>query len=646
MMTSIANYVRREQGRARQWAARDRVRAVGSTAGSFAGGFVLSAGALAGQYMPLGLGLVMDLKGLGALAAALGSALGFRLFWGGDGLQGMVWAVASLALSRLLHRRPQSLAMLAAMGAFLISAAGLGFQVWMGDLTPIPVYLLRVAVGAGSAALFRLIREDRLPWARWVGQALGVLALSPLGLGFAAAGLVCGAGAFPAAALAGLALDLSGMCAVPMTAVLWISASAVLIPGVSRSIRFIAPGAVYLLVMGLSGVTDPWPALALTLGTLASAFLPVREEIPVRADDSGAIRGRLEQMAAGLERMRLLLLETEVPPIDETALIARVRERACGGCPCRKTCRQQVDPLPTDLLHRPLFENADLSIPCKKPGRMVLELRRAQEQLRSIRADRDRQGEYRRAVEEQFLYLANFLQHTADSLPLRTGPARYRPEAAACSAGKEAANGDRCLWFAGTHDRYYLLLCDGMGTGVGAAQEGRSAARLLRDMLTAGFPASYALRSLNSLLVLRGRGGAVTVDLAEIELDTGRATVYKWGAAPSFVIRDGKAEKIGTASPPPGLSMTEGRETVERLSLRRGEVLVLLSDGVDGEAALADAEQFGTMSPGELAAWALEDGCRGAEDDATAAVIRLAPSAMAPVYQIPPSNAVETQDVG
>ena len=185
-----------------------------------------------------------------------------------------------------------------------------------------------------------------------------------------------------------------------------------------------------------------------------------------------------------------------------------------------------------------------------------------------------------------------------------------------------------------------------MGTGMGAAQEGKAAGNLLRDMLSAGFPPAYALRSLNSLLVLRGRAGAVTVDLAEVELDTGRASIYKWGAAPSYILRDGKAEKIGTASPPPGLSMTEGRETVERLSLRRGEVLVLLSDGVDGEAALGSAEQLEAMSPGELAAWALESGCRGAEDDATAAVIRLAPANLAPVYQIPPSNAVETQDVG
>ena len=646
MMTSIAIYVRRGRRDLRQWMGRSGVRAAGAVAGAFLGGLALSAGALAKQPMPLGLGLVMNLGGAQAVAAALGTAAGFHLFWGTAGLQGLVWAAAALVLSGMLARKQVGLPLLAAVGAFLVSAAGLGFQLWLGDATSIPVYLLRVGLGAGSAVLFRLIREDRLAWARWMGQALLVLGLAPLGMGFAAGGIIASAGAFPAAVMAGLALDLSGMSRTPMTAVLCLCAAVQFLPRAPRWLRYALPGPLFLLTMGLCGTDEPLTALTFTLGALAGALVPVRVEAVHGESDLGAVQTRLEQMAAGLGQMRQMLLETQVPPIDEEGLTARVRERACGGCPARKTCRQRLDPLPSSLLHMPLFENAALPIPCKKPGRMVLELRRAQEQLRSIRADRERQGEYRRAVEEQFLYLSNFLQQTADSLPIRPGPARYRPEAAACSAGKEAANGDRCLWFSGTQDRYYLLLCDGMGTGLGAAQEGKAAGNLLRDMLSAGFPPSYALRSLNSLLVLRGRAGAVTVDLAEVELDTGRASIYKWGAAPSYLIREGRAEKIGTASPPPGLSMTEGRETVERLSLRRGEVLVLLSDGVDGEAALADAEQTEAMSPGELAAWALEGGCRGAEDDATAAVIRLAPGSLPTVYQIPPSNAVETQDVG
>jgi stage II sporulation protein E len=167
-----------------------------------------------------------------------------------------------------------------------------------------------------------------------------------------------------------------------------------------------------------------------------------------------------------------------------------------------------------------------------------------------------------------------------------------------------------------------------MGTGAGAVDEGKSAGSVLKRMLTAGFPAEYALRTLNSLCALRDRAGAVTVDLAEIHLDSGRAAVYKWGAAPSWLIRDGAAEKIGTAGPPPGLSVKDARETVERLSLRRGEVLILLSDGVDGEAALRRIKSFSAQPPGELAAKLLEFGARKGQDDATAAAVRLQPGTL------------------
>jgi stage II sporulation protein E len=162
-----------------------------------------------------------------------------------------------------------------------------------------------------------------------------------------------------------------------------------------------------------------------------------------------------------------------------------------------------------------------------------------------------------------------------------------------------------------------------MGTGLGAVREGKSALQLLKKLLLAGFPPEHALRSLNSLCALRGMAGAATVDMAELQLDTGKVLLYKWGAAPSYLLRDGGIEKIGTAGPPPGLSVTEGREKVERLSLRRGEVLVLLSDGVGGEDALQSRFSGEDLPLGELAARILDMADTQSEDDATVAVIRL-----------------------
>ena len=259
-----------------------------------------------------------------------------------------------------------------------------------------------------------------------------------------------------------------------------------------------------------------------------------------------------------------------------------------------------------------------------------MELRRSQEQLRLFRSEASRRQECREAVAQQYRFLSGYLRQTADGLTVSGERLKlhFKPEVQISTRGKELSNGDRCQAFSGAGGKYYVLLCDGMGTGLGAEQEGQRALVMLRQMLTAGFPAEYTLHSLNSLCVLRGRAGAVTVDLAELCLDTGKAVLYKWGAAHSVLLRGGNSEKIGTASPPPGLDVTKTRETVDRLSLRRGETLILMSDGVDAEAVL----RCGWIAPGEpLGEYAakLLDICSGeSEDDATVAAIRLHPTSL------------------
>ena len=62
---------------------------------------------------------------------------------------------------------------------------------------------------------------------------------------------------------------------------------------------------------------------------------------------------------------------------------------------------------------------------------------------------------------------------------------------------------------------------------------------------------------------------------------------------------------------------------MEQLSLRRGEMLVLQSDGAGGEESLRRALEESDLPPGELAARIMEYS-RGEEtDDATVAVVRL-----------------------
>ncbi len=632
MMASMETYLRQGRRQLQRWALEPRVQTAGRILGYGGGGFLLSAASLSNLPQPIAMGLICGGTGWRALAMCLGSVLGYAVFWGAAGVQGMIWAVTGGLMALLLGKREEirdQPLLLPALAALMVAVTGLFFQLGWRDDTPVLVYFLRVLLAPAAALLFSQVLSKRDAMVDWITGGVAVLALAQvapvpwLSMGYLAGGVLAVSGAFPGAALAGLGLDLAQITAVPMTAVLCAAYFVRMIPFSARWARYTAPGIACLGVMAVCGVWDlaPLPGLLLggALGSLRRPCAPALH----RRGASGVAQVRLELAAGVLAEIQQTLLEATPPPIDEEALFLKARDRACSGCSARGNCRDR-EGLTAEVFRSPL------DFTCRKTGRVLGELRRSQEQLRLLKADRDRQGEYRGALVQQYQFLSVYLRDLADQLPRRGGRIRasYRIEVSARAAGKERVNGDRCMAFSGPGCRYYVLLCDGMGTGLGAAREGQSAGSLLRQMLTAGFPPEHAFRSINSLLALRGQAGAVTLDLAEIRLDTGRAAVYKWGAAPSWVLSRTRAEKIGTATPPPGISVGEIRETVVRLSLRRGEALILLSDGVDGEAALRRSGLSPDGPPGELAERLLEKGCGRGDDDATAAVIRLRPTGL------------------
>jgi len=638
MMTAIRSYARQGQHLLRRWLLEPRIHTTAHILQYLLRGFLLSAASL-GQYpQPLALCLVCAGDRWPAVLTAAGAAAGYFVFWGSAGLQGIAWLAAGLPAALLIGSRPSARTMpllLPAIAGLITAAAGLVFQLRLEDTTPAAIYLLRILLSVGVTRLFLVAGETHGQYARYLSWGVWVLALAQVApfpwlcFGYIAAAALGTGGAFAAAALGGLALDLAQITSVPMTAVICVIYFLRLIPGTRKWINLLTPGIVYVLVMALCGMWDLYPIPALVAGGLLGHFLPESTETAPRRGETGIAQVRLELTAGVFSQMQMLLLESSAPPIDEAALVWRAADRACGGCPNRKSCkeREAAGRLSSQILHRPLLDGHDLGISCRKESRLLTELHRAQEQLRTLRSSRELQRENRSAVLQQYQFLSEYLQDLSDELGKRVKSAipRYKPQISVCANRGEDENGDRFQCFPGTQCSYYILLCDGMGTGVGAIDEGRHAGALLKKLLTAGFPAEYALRSLNSLCALRGMAGAVTVDLAQLQLDTGKVLLYKWGAAPSYLLTDAGAEKIGTAGPPPGLSVTDARETVERLSLRRGETLVLCSDGVGGEDALRCAYADADEPPGELAARILEAGKMKSQDDATVAVVRLLP---------------------
>jgi stage II sporulation protein E len=165
---------------------------------------------------------------------------------------------------------------------------------------------------------------------------------------------------------------------------------------------------------------------------------------------------------------------------------------------------------------------------------------------------------------------------------------RYTAERACLTAaaegeGEGAICGDSVCMFENNRDYFYALISDGMGTGGGAAFNSGVCSLFLEKMLMAGNRTATVLRMING--VLRSKGGArqmessATVDLLELDLLTGRASIVKSGAAPTFIVREGRLYKLASRNLP--LGIIKELDT-KRLSfeIAEGDIIVMVSDGV------------------------------------------------------------------
>ncbi len=158
-----------------------------------------------------------------------------------------------------------------------------------------------------------------------------------------------------------------------------------------------------------------------------------------------------------------------------------------------------------------------------------------------------------------------------------------------------------------------LMLSDGMGTGAAAHRESAAAVALLGDLLSVGFALTDALECVNRMLLLRNQNDMyATLDAAVIDLKTGSAQFVKFGAPPSYLLRDGKVLTLYAEAMPIGI-MKDARPAVQNTALKHGDTLVLMTDGA--------SDALGT----DLFASMLEKVCAAnTADDAADALLRCA----------------------
>ncbi|MFA4884318.1 MAG: stage II sporulation protein E [Desulfotomaculaceae bacterium] len=158
----------------------------------------------------------------------------------------------------------------------------------------------------------------------------------------------------------------------------------------------------------------------------------------------------------------------------------------------------------------------------------------------------------------------------------------YRLILGAAGIGKNGSivSGDSYAFLHLKGGRLALILSDGMGTGPRAALESGTTISLLRHLLESGFGQDLAIKTVNSILVLRSPGETfATVDLSVVNLNSGQADFVKIGAVPTFMIRGGQVDQIKSSSLPVGIIEDIEVSTLTR-TCEAGDLLVMVTDGI------------------------------------------------------------------
>jgi len=136
-----------------------------------------------------------------------------------------------------------------------------------------------------------------------------------------------------------------------------------------------------------------------------------------------------------------------------------------------------------------------------------------------------------------------------------------------------------------------LIISDGMGRGSRAALDGAMGAGLLSKLINAGFGFDCALKIVNCALLVKSNDESLaTLDIASIDLFTGKCELLKAGAPASYIIKNKSASRCEMTSMPAGI--LRGVEFAKRNAVMKiGDSIALMSDGIAdlGEKWLEDA---------------------------------------------------------
>ena len=126
---------------------------------------------------------------------------------------------------------------------------------------------------------------------------------------------------------------------------------------------------------------------------------------------------------------------------------------------------------------------------------------------------------------------------------------------------------------------FLMALSDGMGSGMYARKVSEAAISLIEAFYRAEMPADTVLRTINKLLSFNRDERFACIDIAAVNLETGRADFVKIGSPAGIIVREGEIKVLESNSLPLGI-LDNLKPTVCSEILKSGDIVVFMSDGI------------------------------------------------------------------
>ncbi|MFT9486234.1 MAG: stage II sporulation protein E [Tepidibacillus sp.] len=249
--------------------------------------------------------------------------------------------------------------------------------------------------------------------------------------------------------------------------------------------------------------------------------------------DSKDLGVQEQQIHQALERLGLSVRQVNIIRLEEGNVEIEVTQPNCNG---RDECTKIVAPLISEVLNENIIVN-NKECQFKKDGSCKMCLR------------------------------------SAKTYEVDTGYA-------GAAKGGKWLSGDSFSTIEVSNGKYAVALSDGMGNGERARTESKATLELLKQLLQSGIEETIAIKTINSVLLLRSQEEIFsTVDLAIVDLFNAKTKFLKVGSTPSFIKRGDEVIMISANNLPVGIIQDIDIESIE-VALQPGDLLIMMTDGI------------------------------------------------------------------